>query len=195
MIADKKTTKRPFCCREKLTCTSAWGTALREQSHVEDKQCSHYNFIWLHMKMIAGFVFFDLPHDLMRNAEGCVGLWMVSAMSDTGTELSMSILEQICAKTSFQDNQFGYALWVLNWLKAQRLQGCANLILKEINLWEPLRSFLHPFWLTLSLEDEECLSFNLMCMCFLCDCLLSSLHFLIDFVYIDVFNAAITLLF
>lgn len=72
-------------------------------------------------------------------------------------------------RTCFQDNQFGYALWALNWLKAQSLQVlCANLILKQINLWESLHSLLHSFWLTLSLEDEECLPFNLIYVCAFC---------------------------
>lgn len=123
-----------------------------------------------------------------KNAEGFVCLWMVSAMSVPGFSQGLNFLCQYQSvsvhffyishirslpcniqRTCFQDNQFGYALWALNWLKAQSLQVlCANLILKQINLWESLHSLLHSFWLTLSLEDEECLPLNLIYVCAFC---------------------------
>lgn len=202
MIRDKRTRRSLFWLGERLTWTTAGGTAPREQSHMEEKQWGYYNFIWLQKKNLEEDCCLCFFNGTVSSANSQIaekfrrfcllvdGISYVCVWIFSGTELSMSVID-VCTffvhlsslqRTCVQDNQFGDALWALHWLKAQSLQVlCANLILKQINLWEPLHYILHSFWLTLSLEDEESFLIFFVYVLFRV-CLLSSL-LLTYFVY------------
>lgn len=101
----QRTTRSLFWLGERLTWTTAGGTAPQEQSHMKEKQWGYYNFIWLQKTNLEEDCCLCFFNDTVSSANSQIvekfkrccllvdGISYVCVWIFSGTELSMSVLD------------------------------------------------------------------------------------------------------